>query len=102
MSQYADLAKPMKATPMGAGTVLDNTLMYGVSEVASPSTHVMTDYHVVLMGHGGGKLAGNRPIRIPGRKVTELLLTLQQVMGLDVTTWGSWDRTSKPMPEILA
>jgi hypothetical protein len=102
MSQYADLAKLMKATPMGAGTVLDNTLIYGVSEVPRPRDHVMKNYHIVLMGHGGGKVAGNRHIRIPGRKVTELVLTLQQVMGLDVTTWGSWDRTSRTVPEILA
>ncbi|MEP7050884.1 MAG: DUF1552 domain-containing protein [Pseudomonadota bacterium] len=101
MSQYADLAMLMKATPMGAGTVLDNTLIYGVSELASPHNHVMTDYHIVLMGHAGGKLPGNRHIRIPGRKVTELVLTLQQVMGLKVDTWGTWDRTSKTMPEIL-
>ena len=102
MSQYADLAKVMKATPMGAGTVLDNTLIYGVSEVAEPHNHIMTNYHIVLMGHGGGKLPGNRHIRIPGRKVTELVLTLQQVMGLNVSTWGSWDKTSKTMSEILA
>ena len=102
MSQYADLAKVMKATPMGAGTVLDNTVMYGVSELAEPKSHVMTNYHVLLMGHGGGKLAGNRYVRIPGRKVTELVLTLQQVMGLEVTSWGSWDKTSKTVPEILA
>jgi len=101
MSQYADLAKLMKATPMGAGTVLDNTVIYGVSELAEPKTHIMTNYHIVLMGHGGGKLPGNRHVRLPGRKVTELLLTLQQVMGLNVTSWGSWDRTSKTMPEIL-
>jgi hypothetical protein len=102
MSQYADLAKLMKATPLGAGTVLDNTLIYGVSELAEPQSEIMRDYHIVLMGRGGGKLAGNRHIRIPGRKVTELVLTLQQVMGLNVDTWGSWDKTSKTVPEILA
>jgi hypothetical protein len=101
MGQYADLAKTMKATPMGAGTVLDNTLIYGVSEVAEPSGHIMSNYHIVLMGHAGGKLPGNRHVRLPGRKVTELVLTLQQVMGLQVDTWGSWDKTSKTMPEIL-
>jgi hypothetical protein len=101
MSQYADLARVMKATPMGAGTLLDNTLIYGVSDVAEPSGHIMTNYHIVLMGHAGGKLPGNRHIRTPGRKVTELVLTLQQVMGLQVTAWGSWDKTSKTMPEIL-
>jgi len=101
MTQYADLTKLMKATPVGAGTVLDNTLIYGVSELAEPSTEIMTNYHIVLMGHAGGKLPGNRHVRIPGRKVTELVLTLQQVMGLNVTTWGSWDKTSKTVPEIL-
>jgi len=30
------------------------------------------------------------------------VLTLQQVMGLPVTSWGSWDRTSRTVPEILA
>jgi hypothetical protein len=102
MSQYADLAKRMKATPMGAGTVLDNTLIYGVSELAEPSNHIMKNWHIVLMGHAGGKLAGNRHVNLPGRKVTELVLTLQQAMGLNVETWGSWDRTSKTVPEILA
>jgi len=102
MSQYADLAKLMKAAPMGAGTLLDNSLIYGVSEVAEPKGHVMTNYHIVLMGKGGGKLAGNRHVRLPGRKVTELMLTMQHVMGMnDVTTYGSWDKTSQTMPEIL-
>ncbi|HEX2870217.1 MAG TPA: DUF1552 domain-containing protein [Polyangiaceae bacterium] len=102
MSQYADLARRMKATPLGAGTLLDNTLIYGVSELSNPRDHVNRDYHIVLMGRGGGKVAGNRHIRIPGRRVTELVLTLQQAMGLDVTTWGSWDKTSKIVSEILA
>jgi len=101
MSQYAHLAKLMKAAPMGAGSVLDQTLIYGISEVAEPKNHVMANYHVVLMGKGGGKLAGNRHIRLPGRKVTELMLQMQQVMGMNVTSYGSWDKTSKGMPEIL-
>jgi hypothetical protein len=37
MSQYADLAKQMKATPMGAGTLLDNTLIYGISGASPPA-----------------------------------------------------------------
>jgi hypothetical protein len=101
MSQYADLAKLMKAAPLGAGTVLDNTLIYGCSEVAEPAGHIMTNYHMLLLGKGGGKLAGNRHVRLPGRKVTELMLTMQQVVGMNVTSYGSWDKTSKTMPEIL-
>jgi hypothetical protein len=107
MGQYADLARNLKGTTMGAGTLLDNTVIYGISEVAEPSGHLMTNYHIVLMGHAGGKIPGNRHFRPAGagtsssRRVTELMLTLQQVMGLKVTSYGSWDKTSKTMPEIL-
>ncbi|HEY8926156.1 MAG TPA: hypothetical protein VIU64_17355, partial [Polyangia bacterium] len=62
----------------------------------------MRNYHVVLMGHAGGKIKGNRHYRPTGHKVTELMLTLLQVMGVNVTTFGTWDRTSMTMPEILA
>lgn len=101
MSQYADMCRVMKETTIGGGTLLDNTLIYGISDVAEPSGHVMKDYHIVLMGHAGGKLPGNRHYRAPGRKVTELMLTMQQLMGLNVTMFGSWDRTSKTISEIL-
>jgi hypothetical protein len=102
MSQYADLTKIMKATPMGAGTVLDHTLIYGISDVGEPKEHIMRDYHIVLMGKAGGKLAGNKHIRLPGRKVTELMLTLQKVMGMNVTSFGTWDQTSQTVDDILA
>jgi hypothetical protein len=101
MSQYADLAQVMKDTPMAGGNVLDHTLIYGVSELAEPQWHVHKDYRIVLMGHAGGQVPGNRHVRLVGNKVTELMLTMQQVMGLDVTTFGSWDRTSTTMREIL-
>jgi hypothetical protein len=101
MSQYADLAQVMKDTPMAAGNVLDHTLIYGISEVPEPQNHVMRDFRIVLMGHAGGRVRGNQHVRLEGRKVTELMLTMQQLMGLEVTTFGSWDRTSTTMPEIL-
>jgi hypothetical protein len=102
MSQYADLAQVMKDTPMGAGNVLDYTLIYGVSELADPLSAVMTDFRIVLMGHAGGQVPGNRHLNLEGRKVTELMLTMQQLMGLQVTEYGTWDKTTKTMPEILA
>jgi hypothetical protein len=101
MSQYADLTKVMKDTKIGDKTLLDNTLIYGISDVAEPKGHVMKDYHIVLMGHAGGKLPGNKHVRLPGRKVTELCLTMQQLMGMNVTQWGTWDQTNKTISEIL-
>jgi hypothetical protein len=100
MSQYADLTKLMKDARIGDKSILDQTLIYGVSDVAEPAKHVMTDYHMVLMGKAGGQLPGNQHIRLPGRKVTELMLTLQKLMGLPVDSYGTWDKTSKTIDEI--
>jgi hypothetical protein len=101
MSQYASLARTLKDTPMGATNLLDNTIIYGTSELAEPHDQIMKNYHIVLMGHAGGKISGNRHVRLVGRKVTELMLTLKQVMGMNVTSFGTWDQTSTTMPEIL-
>ena len=102
MTQYADMAITMKATPMGATNVLENSIIYGVTEVCNPTNHVHVDYHMVLMGHAAGKIPGNRHVRLVGHKVTELGLALMQTMGLPITNWGTWDNTSKPMTDILA
>jgi hypothetical protein len=101
MAQYADLAQTLKDTPIGASNLLENTIIYGISDVAEPASHVHKNYHIVLMGHAGGKIKGNRHYRKTGRKVTELMLTLQKVMGMNVSSFGSWDKTSTTMQEIL-
>jgi hypothetical protein len=102
MTQYADLAQTLKNTPIGSSNLLDQTIIYGISEQGdNPHDHLMKNYHIVLMGHAGGKIKGNRHVRLVGRKVTELMLTLQQVMGMTVQTYGSWDKTNKTISEIL-
>jgi uncharacterized protein DUF1552 len=102
MTQYADLAQVLKSTTVGSTNLLQNTVIYGISEQGdNPHDHLMKNYHIVLMGHAGGQIKGNRHVRLVGRKVTELMLTLQQVMGRKITSFGSWDATSKTMPEIL-
>lgn len=104
MGQYANLAQTLKDTTIGSSNLLEQTLLYGISDVAEPQGHVMTNFHIVLMGHLAGKIKGNRHYRKanPGRKITELMLQMQQLMGLNITTYGSWDKTSTPLSEILA
>jgi hypothetical protein len=102
MQNYAAMCQTLKDTTIGATNLLDQTIIYGISDVAEPQGHVMKNYHIVLMGHAGGKIKGNRHIRKTGHKVTELMLALQQVMGVKITTFGTWDKTSTPFNDILA
>ncbi len=101
MEQYADMVTVLRDTPIGGSTALDQTLLYGISESSNPANHVMADYHIVLTGHAGGKMPGNIYIRPRGRKVTELMLTMLQTMGVPIDNYGSWDNTSSTIQEIL-
>ncbi len=101
MEQYADLVLVLRDTPIGNTTALNQTLIYGATDVSDPGSHIMRDYHLVLTGHAGGKLPGNKHIRLPTRRVTELQLTMLQTMGLPIDNFGSWDNTSTTIPEIF-
>lgn len=101
MEQYADMVTVLRDTPIGASTLLDQTLLYGISESSNPANHVMADYHIVLTGHAGGQMPGNMHLRFPRRHVTELMLTMMQTMGLQIDNFGDWDNTSTTIPEIF-
>ncbi len=101
MEQYADMISVLRDTPVGGSTALDQTLLYGISESSNPANHVMADYHVVLAGHAGGQMPGNMHLRFPRRKLTELMLTMLQTMGLPIDNFGDWDNTSTTIPEIF-
>jgi hypothetical protein len=102
MEQYADLVTVLRDTPIGNTTALNQTLIYGATEVSDARSHVMSEFNIVLAGHAGGKIPGNKHIWLPKRKVTELQLTMMQTMGLPIENFGSWDNTSTTIPEILA
>jgi hypothetical protein len=101
MDQYADLVRVLRDTPIGASTLLDQTLIYGTSELAKSQSRIMSDYHILLAGHAGGQLPGNMHLRPLGRRVTELMLTMLQTMGLPIQTYGSWDQTSSTIAEVF-
>lgn len=102
MEQYADLIIQMDNTSIGAGTLLDHTINLGVTDVTNPANHRHSDYHSFVFGGGGGKIAGDQHLRFEGsRKLTELHLTVFKALGLPMTEWGNWDRTSRTVDELL-
>jgi hypothetical protein len=65
VSQLAYLAQALDATPEGAGTVLDNSLLVMGNAQAEGSTHRVDDIPFVLVGGAGGALRAGRVVR-PG------------------------------------
>jgi hypothetical protein len=65
MSQLAALAQALDATPEGAGTLLDNSLLVMGNAQAEGSTHRVDDIPFILVGRAGGSLRSGRVVR-PG------------------------------------
>lgn len=101
IAHYADLLQVMDETPMGAGTVLDNTVNWGCTEQANPRDHRHSGYRLFVCGGGGGKLTTGQHLDMDGRKITEVHLTMLRALGLPLERWGAWDNTDRTVSQIL-
>ena len=103
MSNLADTLTRMKATPDGAGTLLDNSCVYTTSCVSESQTHGGTDFPLLVAGKAGGKLKGDTHIRLVGENVSKVPFTLLTAMGGTATSFGSGDGlVSSGISEMLA
>jgi hypothetical protein len=81
----------LKATPEGAGTVWDNTLVVNWSELDQGDTHGNSNNLVVLSGGAGGYFRMGRYVNAgagPKDSFSNLLISCWQYMGYNLTTWG--------------
>ena len=86
----------------GAGTLLDNTLIFANSDTNHAKMHALDGIPVMTVGKAGGRIKTGYHITGNGDPITRIGLTVQQVMGLPVQQWGSLSlQTSKPISELM-
>ncbi len=82
MSCLADFLTRLKELPEGAGSVLDNSLVYATSDVSSGLNHGHSEFPVLFAGRAGGKLRGDVHVRASDESYSTALVTATQAMGL--------------------
>jgi hypothetical protein len=103
MSNLGDLLGRMKATPDGAGTLLDNSCVYATSCVSESQTHGGTDFPLLVAGKAGGKLKTDQHIRLLDENVSKVPFSLLTAMGSAATTFGMAEaQVSSAVPGLLA
>jgi len=103
MSNLADLLERMKATPDGAGNLLDNSCVYTTSCVSESQTHGGTDFPLLAAGKAGGKLKTDQHIRLLDDNVSKVPFTLLRAMGSSATSFGLAEaQVSSPISALLA
>ncbi len=102
MEAWADFVAALAGVKEGAGTLLDNCLVFAHSEVSLAKNHDVTSIPVMLAGRAGGRVKPGLHVHGSGEPISRVGLTLQQVMGVKVNRWGQGAMdTKRPISEIL-
>jgi len=103
MEAWADFLERLAAIPEGDGTLLDNCLVFGHSDVSFAKVHGITGIPMMIAGRAGGALKPGVHVRGTTSPTTRVGLTIQQVMGLNTESWGTRSmEATQPVSEILA
>ncbi|MFZ1864658.1 MAG: DUF1552 domain-containing protein [Polyangiales bacterium] len=89
MEAWADFIERLAEMPEGAGTLLDNCLVLGHSDVSLAKVHAITEIPMMIAGGAGGALTPGVHISGATSPTTRVGLTIQQVMGLNTERWGT-------------
>jgi hypothetical protein len=90
MEAFVTFLQALDRIPEGTGTLLDNTVVMGTSDVAWGKTHSPEDYPIVLAGSAGGALKMDIHYRSPsGENASNVLLTLCRALGQDLPEFGA-------------
>lgn len=112
MQKLAQFIGYLKAVPEGAGTLLDNCLVFASSEMDDATTHFCINTPMILAGKSGGALknglyyagfVGKEPYAngdndTNQESTTKILLTILRALGEKDTQWGQ--RSEKNGPAI--
>jgi hypothetical protein len=99
VEQMAHIARRLAATQEGERTALDNTMILFLSSMLTGS-HDATQLPVVLVGGGGGQIAGGRVLDYreqPDRQMCRLYLSMMGKMGVQP---GSFGDAVEPLVEV--
>jgi hypothetical protein len=103
MDAFANLVTSLASISEGAGTLLDNTVVYAHSDQELAKTHAMRGIPLMTAGSAGGRLKTGIHVDGKGDSGTRVGYTVMKTMGLNIDEWGEGSlKTSREVGEIVA
>lgn len=87
-TELAYLMTMLDAVQEGDGTMLDNTVILWMNELAEGNTHSHNNMPFVLAGSGGGYFQTGRHLQFDGASHSDLLVSIQNAFGMEAQTFG--------------
>jgi hypothetical protein len=98
-----DFAATLDGIQEGDKTMLDRMLVFAYTDHGAPRLHSVRNYPLMTLGSGDGRIKTGMHIPRPGDAVTRVGLTIQQAMGVPISSWGTKsNHVTSPISEILA
>jgi hypothetical protein len=102
MESFTYFVKALASVPEGDGTLLDNCLVYAHSDSEFAKIHTIEGIPMMTAGKAGGRLKTGIHVDGKGEAGTRLGYTVQRVMGLNISEWGTGSlKSSREISEIL-
>ena len=97
IGQFGYLIERMKGVQEGEGTLLDNSILFGASNLFDGDAHQADHMPIVLAGKGGGTLKTGRIIDVleagdDNRRACSLYLSIMDRMGVRLDRFGDTDK----------
>lgn len=86
--QLVSMLQAMKATPDGAGTLLDNTLVVYFNECGFGWSHSVENIPLLMFGGKNLKLQTGRHIKFGQRHMNDVWVAVANALGVPMTTYG--------------
>jgi hypothetical protein len=95
--------KELASVREGAGTLLDNCLVFAASETNYAKLHTIDSIPIWLAGRAGGRMKTGLHVVGGGDPITRVGYTAMKIMGVPLRNWGTKSlQTSKPISEVMA
>jgi len=97
--QLVSLIDTLKNTPEGNGNLMDNTLIFSISEISHNHSH--NNMPFVLIGGSNTGLVGGRALSYSNESHSKLLVSIAQLMGLSIDSFGDTSNGSGSLRGLI-
>ncbi len=99
--KFFELVSGMDKVQEAGGTMLDNSLVVWVNELAEGSAHTLSPHCYVVAGKAGGKLQTGRALHLNDQH-NNLLVSIMNLMGVEGNSFGDARWCSGPLKGFTA
>jgi hypothetical protein len=103
MKEWGYFVDKLAETKEGAGSLLDNSLVYAHTDCQIAKVHSIDGIPMMTAGRAGGKVKSGLHVDGKGQAGTRLGFTLQRLYGIPAASWGTQSmEASQEIGEIIA